>query len=216
MSNNTSGEDTFFMDRYLSFTAAGRAHMARCRFSQAEHDRVEASMRMGVLLLTDAALAHATTGWTGSGIVKQPFPRGRPSGGVRLLFLYRRRCEQEKRPFVVLNRHEGRAALLGAVPGPGRVFAPDERERITSVLEAHKLEEHVDASRNFRGSRFISSDLPDLPALPTVAFRLFETLLDILMMRAGIARGEASETGDTPSTASMPAGPGEDHVPSSG
>ena len=196
MSSNMSGEDTFFMDHFLSFTAAGRAHMARCRFTQSEHDRVEEAMRKGGLFLTDAALSRAIPGRTRSGVVKQPFPRGRPSAGERLLFLYRRRCELENRPFVVLDRHDGRAALLAEVPGPGRAFAPDERERITAVLVAHKLEEHVNPNQNFRGSCFISSALPDLPTLPTVAFRLFETLLDIMMMRAEIARGEASETGD--------------------
>jgi hypothetical protein len=184
------------MDRFLSSIAAAGADMARRRFSQSEHDLVEEAMRKGVLFLTDAALAHAIPGWTGSGIVKQPFPRGRASRGARLLFLYRRRCEQENRPFVVLNRHNGRAALLAEATGPGRAFTPDELERVTSVLKAHKLEEHMDASSNFRGSCFISSALPDLAILPTVAFRLFEALLDIEMLRARIARGEASETED--------------------
>ena len=196
MSTNRGREDTNFMDRFLSSIAAAGADMARRRFSQSEHDLVEEAMRKGVLFLTDAALAHAIPGWTGSGIVKQPFPRGRASRGARLLFLYRRRCEQENRPFVVLNRHNGRAALLAEATGPGRAFTPDELERVTSVLKAHKLEEHMDASSNFRGSCFISSALPDLAILPTVAFRLFEALLDIEMLRARIARGEASETED--------------------
>jgi hypothetical protein len=196
MSRNRSGEIIFFMEPCLSFTPAGRAHMARCRFAPSEYELVEQAMRKGCLLLTDAALAHAIPGRTGTSIVKRSFPRGRPSGGVRLLFLYRRRCEQQNRPFVVLNRHNGRAALLAEVPGPGRAFAPDERERVTSVLKAHQLGEHVDASRSFQGSCFFCSALPDLATLPTVAFRLFETLLDIMMMRAGIARGEASEPVD--------------------
>jgi hypothetical protein len=186
MSNNWSGEHTFFVDRFLTFTAAGRAHMARRRCSRSEFELVEHARWKGYLLLTDATaadLAHAIPGWAGSGIVKQPFPGGGPGPGVRLLFFYRRRCLELYRPFVVLIRHGGRAALLAALLGTGRDFAPDELERITSVLKAHELEELVDATWSFRGSCVTSSALPDLAILPTVAFRLFETLLDIKATR---------------------------------
>jgi hypothetical protein len=194
------------MDGYLSFTRAGRGLMARrCRGSRSEYEQVDNAMRRGFLLLTDAALAHAIPGWAGSGIVEQLFPGGRPGAGVRLLYLYRRGCERNCRPGVVVIRHGGRAALLGELLYRYRGFTHDELERVTAVLKAHKLEESVDARMYYWASGFISSVLPDLAILPTVAFRLFETMLDIMEMRARIARGEASETGDALSTFSMPA-----------